>query len=223
MRGHSTAGRGHLRPRRSARDAPSAATCDEGNGWARCQDPAILKHVLNQSPPYVDVDLYGSDQPLRDAVAGTGAESTLRCWRSSAAIGDTAEMFDLAREANENPPKLRRFDPRGFRLDIVEFHPAYHHFMASSISVGLHASTWRSDAGPAAPPAQVLRAARFYMAAQIETGHLCPITMTRAALAALAVEPGLATGSLARQFFRASTIGALCRGGRKRASRLEWE
>jgi putative acyl-CoA dehydrogenase len=103
-------------------------------------------------------------------------------------------MFDLAREANENPPKLRRFDPRGFRLDIVEFHPAYHHFMAQSISAGLHASTWRSDAGhPAAAPAQVLRAARFYMAAQIETGHLCPITMTRAALAALAVEPGLAT------------------------------
>ena len=34
----------------------------------------------------------------------------------------TAEMFDLAREANEDPPKLRRFDPRGFRLDIVEFH-----------------------------------------------------------------------------------------------------
>ena len=35
-------------------------------------------------------------------------------------------------------------------------------------------------------------AARFYMAAQIETGHLCPITMTRAAVAALAVEPSLA-------------------------------
>jgi putative acyl-CoA dehydrogenase len=65
--------------------------------------------------------------------------------------------------------------------------------MAQSISAGRHASAWRSDAGPAAAPAQVLRAARFYMAAQIATGHLCPITMTRAALAALAVEPGLAT------------------------------
>ncbi len=36
------------------------------------------------------------------------------------------------------------------------------------------------------------RAARFYMAAQVETGHLCPITMTRAALAALAAAPPLA-------------------------------
>src|SRR5580704_4999184 len=155
--------------------------------------PCDPEHVLNQSPPYVDVDLYGSDQPLRDAVAANGGGEHATVLAEFGCHWGTAEMFDLAREANENPPKLRRFDPRGFRLDIVEFHPAYHHFMAQSISVGLHASTWRSDAGPAAPPAQVLRAARFYMAAQIETGHLCPITMTRAALAALAVEPGLAT------------------------------
>src|SRR6202023_2056051 len=52
-------------------------------------------------------------------------------------------------------------------------------------------STWREDAAPAAAPAQVARAARFYMTAQVETGHLCPITMTRAAVAALAAEPDL--------------------------------
>ena len=62
--------------------------------------------------------------------------------------------------------------------------------MAASLAAGLQASTWRDDARPAAAPAQVIRAARFYMAAQVETGHLCPITMTRAAVAALAVEPG---------------------------------
>ena len=28
--------------------------------------------VLNQSPPYVDVDLYASDAPLQDAVAASG-------------------------------------------------------------------------------------------------------------------------------------------------------
>jgi putative acyl-CoA dehydrogenase len=156
--------------------------------------PCDPEDVLNQSPPYVDVDLYGSDQPLRDAVAANGGGEHRTVLAEFGCHWGTAEMFDLAREANENPPKLRRFDPRGFRLDIVEFHPAYHYFMAQSVSAGLHASTWRSDAGhPAAAPAQVLRAARFYMAAQIETGHLCPITMTRAALAALAVEPGLAS------------------------------
>src|SRR5258708_18402749 len=63
--------------------------------------------------------------------------------------------------------------------------------MAESTAARLQASTWRADAGAAPAPAQVTRAARFYMAAQVETGHLCPITMTRAAVAALAVEPPL--------------------------------
>jgi putative acyl-CoA dehydrogenase len=60
--------------------------------------------------------------------------------------------------------------------------------MTESVGAGLAASTWRDDATPAHAPAQVLRAARFYMAAQIETGHLCPVTMTHAAVAALALE-----------------------------------
>ena len=101
-------------------------------------------------------------------------------------------MLELGRQANENPPKLKTFDAKGFRQDLVELHPAYHRLMAESIAAGPQASTWRDDAKPAPAPAQVIRAARFYMAAQIETGHLCPITMTRAAVAALAAEPALA-------------------------------
>ncbi|HEY2186295.1 MAG TPA: acyl-CoA dehydrogenase family protein, partial [Xanthobacteraceae bacterium] len=151
----------------------------------------VPEDALNQSPPYVDVDLYGSDQPLRDAVAANGGGEQAGSLGQFGRLWGTAEMFDLGREANENPPKLRRYNPQGFRLDTVEFHPAYHHFMSQSIAAGLHASTWCSDLAPAGAPAQVLRAARFYMAAQIETGHLCPITMTRAGVAALAVEPAL--------------------------------
>ena len=74
---------------------------------------------------------------------------------------------------------------------MVEFHPAYHDFMRASIAAGLHASTWTPAGTRAAPPAEVARAARYYMAAQVESGHLCPITMTRAALAALAPDPAL--------------------------------
>ena len=147
--------------------------------------------AANQSPPYVGVDLYASDRPLQDAVAanGGGAEAPVlsvfgRRWGA-------AEMLDRGREANENPPKLKIFDAKGFRRDVVEFHPAYHQLMAESIAAGLAASTWRDDATPAPAPAQVTRAARFYMAAQVETGHLCPITMTHAAVAALAAERAL--------------------------------
>jgi putative acyl-CoA dehydrogenase len=149
--------------------------------------------IFNQSPPYEDVDLFASDPPLRDAVAahgGGGDEAALsefgRHWGSAA-------MLEQGRLANGHPPVLQIFDAKGFRRGLVEFHPAYHALMAESVRAGLHASTWRADASPAAAPAQVRRAARFYMAAQVETGHLCPITMTRASAAALAQEPELAS------------------------------
>jgi putative acyl-CoA dehydrogenase len=147
---------------------------------------------LNQSPPFVDVDLYGGDLPLQNAVAANGARAEAPALAEFGRRWASAEMFDTARQANENPPRLHAYDARGFRLDTVEFHPAYHRFMAESMAADLHASTWRGDGTAAPAPAQVARAARFYMAAQVETGHLCPITMTRAAIAALVVEPALA-------------------------------
>src|SRR5262244_2860771 len=158
---------------------------------ARGMERAMRVEVPNQSPPYVDVDLYASDRPLQRAVAANGGEPDAAALSAFGKHWGTAEMFDLARAANEHPPELKAFDARGNRRDVVEFHPAYHHFMAESVAAGLAASTWREDATPAPAPAQVTRAARFYMAAQVETGHLCPITMTHAAVAALAVEGAL--------------------------------
>jgi putative acyl-CoA dehydrogenase len=148
--------------------------------------------VFNQTPPFENVDLFSSDAPLRDAVAANGAKGETAALSIFGKQWGTAEMFALGRRANENPPKLSAFDAKGFRRDTVEFHPAYHQFMMQSVAAGLHASTWEESGKRAAAPAEVARSARFYMAAQVETGHLCPITMTRASVAALAVEPALA-------------------------------
>src|ERR1700674_2064349 len=63
--------------------------------------------------------------------------------------------------------------------------------MAQCAHAGLHNSTWTADGRPAGGAAEVVRAAKFYMAAGVETGHLCPITMTRASVAALAAQPDL--------------------------------
>jgi putative acyl-CoA dehydrogenase len=63
--------------------------------------------------------------------------------------------------------------------------------MARSAHAGVHNSTWTAQGKPAGAAAEVIRAAKFYMAAQVETGHLCPITMTRASVAALVVQPDL--------------------------------
>jgi putative acyl-CoA dehydrogenase len=152
--------------------------------------PAFATHeVFNQSPPFEDVDLFALDRPLAESVAangGSAAESELsefgKHWGSAA-------MAERGRVANENTPKLKTFDARGNRRDEVEFHPAYHELMARSAHAGVHNSTWTAQGKPAGGAAEVVRAAKFYIAAQVETGHLCPITMTRASVAALAVEP----------------------------------
>jgi putative acyl-CoA dehydrogenase len=145
--------------------------------------------VFNQSPPYENVDLYGDDQPLREAVAANGGAADAVSLSAFGKRWGSAEMFEEARLANENAPKLRTFDPKGFRRDIVEFHPAYHRFMAESMAEGIHCSMWRADGGHGA--GEVARAARFYMSNQIEAGHNCPITMTRACVAPLAAEPAV--------------------------------
>src|SRR5579871_4850426 len=147
--------------------------------------------VLNQSPPFVDVDLFTLDTALGEAVASNGGASAAKELSECGRHWGSAAMAERGRLANENTPKLRTFDARGNRKDQIEFHPAYHELMAYSAHAGLHNSTWDADGRPAGAPAEVVRAAKFYMAAGVETGHLCPITMTRASVAALAVQPDI--------------------------------
>jgi putative acyl-CoA dehydrogenase len=146
--------------------------------------------VANQAPPLVAYDLYEADLALRDAVAHGGA-----AWAEPAlhAIGErsgSAEAIAWGFEANANPPKLKVFDRFGYRVDEVEFHPAYHRLLATAVGFGFHASAW-SDPKPGA---QVARASGFYLWSQVEGGHGCPISMTHASVPALRAEPELARG-----------------------------
>jgi putative acyl-CoA dehydrogenase len=147
--------------------------------------------VLNQSPPFEDVDLFALDKPLAEAVAAHGGAAAEKELSQFGQHWGSADMAARGRLANENTPRLRTFDARGNRRDEVEFHPAYHELMARSAHAGVHNSTWNAEGKPAGGAAEVVRAAKFYMAAQVETGHLCPITMTRASVAALAAQPDL--------------------------------
>ena len=62
--------------------------------------------------------------------------------------------------------------------------------MRASTEAGIHASVW--DGANADTPVgrgHVARATRHFIAAGVEDGHLCPITMTHASVAALAAAP----------------------------------
>ena len=141
---------------------------------------------FNQSPPFGDVNLFTTDRPLADAAARYAIPDAALA--PAGAVYGSAQTLDQGRLANENPPKLRIMDAKGFRADRVEFHPAYHALMDTSIGLGIHASA-HDGIDPVMPA--TTRAARLYMATQAESGHLCPVTMTHAAVGALRAAPDL--------------------------------
>lgn len=155
--------------------------------------PFATHEVFNQTPPLGDMDLWADDPALQGAVRAFGRlDNELSA--SLAAFGErwgSAEMAEFGRLANENPPKLRAYDPHGHRLDRVEFHPAYHALMRESMAAGIHCSAWGPDGKLSGPGAFVARAARQMMSAEVEQGHQCPIVMTHAATGALLTEPSL--------------------------------
>ena len=157
-------------------------------------DPLFsTENAPNQSPPFVDRNFFLEDRALQDGVVAAGVDAGAEALADFGAACGSAETLEFGRLANENSPRLRLVDARGNRLDQVEFHPAYHALMAHSMAVGLHCSAWdRARASQMHPSGQAARAARLFMATQAESGHICPLTMTNASVAALRSEPAIA-------------------------------
>lgn len=145
--------------------------------------------VTNQPPPLTGSNAWRGD-PLLVQLAENFSPAVRKDLDAHGRFVLSQEAQDLARLANAEAPKLRTHDRQGRRLDLVEFHPAYHALMRRSIAVGLHSSVWENGDAEMGRRHQV-RAARFYMTAELECGHLCPITMTSASLAALMASPKL--------------------------------
>jgi len=160
--------------------------------------------VFNQSVPFQDVNLFTSDSALQEAVKREGGAQGFDRLSEFGAVCGAAEAFERGRLANEFLPRLYTHDAAGRRRDFVEYHPAYHECMNLSMAAGLHCSVWEHLAAGAAKPAapNVMRAAAFYMAAQMEAGHCCPVTMTHAAVPTLRLQPDLAARWLAKLLSR---------------------
>jgi len=156
---------------------------------ATVERPAFGNHeVVNQPPPLVDYNVFESDRPLVEAVAREGAD-----WAREriAAVGEyagSAQAQELGRLANENGPKLRTHDRYGNRVDVPEFHPAWHELIAVAVANELHCSPWKDPR----PGAHVARGAAFMCMSQAEAGIGCPISMTYSVIPALRTQPELA-------------------------------
>ena len=96
-------------------------------------------------------------------------------------------MLAWGAEANRYLPELHTHSRTGERIDRVEFHPSWHHLLALIRSQQLQAL-------PFAAPCEgawTARTAGYYLQAQVESGSLCPPTMTFASIPVLRKEPAL--------------------------------
>ena len=147
--------------------------------------PFDSHEVTNTPLPLAGHNGYQADAPLREALHREGAGwAEERARNLGAQVGDP-EVQELSRLANRHIPEFRPYDSYGRRVDIVEYHPAYHDLMSRAIAAEVHSLAWTAKK----PGGHVARAAMSYLWNQIESGVGCPTGMTYAAVPVLRTQP----------------------------------
>ena len=149
---------------------------------------ADTHEVFNQSESLVNINSYRGDTALREGVQRHGASWAEDEIDAHGARCASAEVIEWGFLANEYKPQYFSHDRQGYRADFVRYHDAYHQLMALGLESGLHSQPWTNPG----PGAHVARAAKYYLQAQVESGHGCPITMTFAAVPSLRLTPEMA-------------------------------
>jgi putative acyl-CoA dehydrogenase len=158
--------------------------------------------VFNQTPTLTDYNLFTSDAALQEAVQREGAAWAISDLERAGAELGTCTLSEHGRLANRFTPVLQSFNSQGQRIDSIEFHPSWHALMRGIVARGYHSSPWGREGARSATAlhgahsaqdgAHAARAAGYLMQAQIESGTLCPTTMTYGAIAAMRRDDRLA-------------------------------
>jgi putative acyl-CoA dehydrogenase len=167
----------------------------------------ITHEVLNQAPDRVGVNEFTSNAALVDGLRVWGSGTADAALTEAGALVGSAAFQRDADLANTHEPVPHTHDRHGRRVDEVEYHPAYHRVIGDAIAHGAHTSAWAQPG----PGASADRAAMFYLFAQIEPGHACPVSMTHAGAAILSTDAG--AGIPAREEWWARAMSRSYPGG----------
>jgi putative acyl-CoA dehydrogenase len=144
--------------------------------------------VTNQPPPLSGYDVFGADAVLAAAVEREGAGWALDELHDLGCLAGSEAAQELGRQAEANGPVLRTHDRYGNRIDLIDYHPAYHQLMTTAVARGLHAAPWSDPRAGA----HVARAAKVITWYQVDGGHICPMSMTYSVVPAMRHNPELA-------------------------------
>jgi putative acyl-CoA dehydrogenase len=143
--------------------------------------------VFNQPGALKDYNAYSADKPLVESVGVFGATWAVDGLNRAGECVGSENTQHLARQVNRHLPELRTHDRFGNRVDLVDFHPAYHELMTLIYGCETHSFAWMHDR----PGAHVARAVLSYLWNQGENGICCPMAMTFASIPALRHDPEL--------------------------------
>jgi putative acyl-CoA dehydrogenase len=144
--------------------------------------------VENQPPPLEGYNVFASDRALLEAVEREAPGAPTDELAQLGELAGSAETIALGFDANEHPPELRSHDRFGNRVDEVRFHPSWHRLLLHATRARLHGAAWAESAAFA----HGLRAAKFFVWGQVESGHGCPVSMTYAAVPVVRTQPEVA-------------------------------
>jgi len=154
--------------------------------------PLVIDDVANQPPPFENINLFSSDMALQEALTREGGGHALTALVAFGAACGSAETIEQAWTLEDYPPRLRSVDVHGRLTDRIEHHPAYHEILKMNVAEGLHYSASVHDRNGAAHGRQVARAAALYLASQVSAAHCQTISLTHAAVPAIAAQSELA-------------------------------
>jgi putative acyl-CoA dehydrogenase len=143
--------------------------------------------VTNQPPPLSPYDA-ADDAALLEGLRREGAGWAEEQVRRLGGLAGSPEVQEWAEQANRHEPELRTHDRYGHRIDEVDFHPSWHDLMRTAVGEGLAGAPWADER----PGAHVARTAGGLVWGHTDAGHLCPVSMTYAAVPALRAQPDLA-------------------------------
>ena len=159
--------------------------------------------VENQAPPLTPYNVFEADPPLREALEREGGAWGVDRLRDTGELAGSPEALEHSERAERNEPVLRTHDRYGNRIDRVELDPSWHWCLRQAIEREIHSLPWRAVAqapggdrraasASSQPGGHVVRAALFFVWGQVNSGVMCPVSMTYSAIPALREEPDLA-------------------------------